>query len=461
MTTFKVVSPVDQSVYAERPLAGAAEMERALTRAVIAQSLWSATPLEERQRILGCAVDYFVAHTQDIAQELTWQMGRPLAQTPGEMRGFAERARYMIEIAPQALAPLTPAPKRGFTRFVRHEPLGVVAVIAPWNYPYLTSVNAVIPALMAGNAVILKHSQQTPLCAERYGQAFAEAGLPAGVFQFLHISHDDTERLIRDARIGFVAFTGSVEGGHRLRGVLASRFVGMGLELGGKDPAYVRADADLAQAVENLVDGSFFNSGQSCCGVERIYVHASVYDQFVEGFVELTRKYVLGNPLTPDTTLGPMVRAEAADAVRAQTAEACAQGAEALISRKLFPADQPSSAYLMPQVLVGVNHRMRVMTDETFGPVVGIMRVGSDAAALELMNDSRYGLTASIWTRDETAARQLGELVATGTVFMNRCDYLDPALAWTGVKDSGIGCSLSALGYGQLTRPKSFHFRTG
>lgn len=461
MASLKVVSPVDQSIYAERPLAGAADIESALARAVAAQQRWHATPLEQRQQILTRAVDWFVVHTKEIAEELTWQMGRPLAQSPGEMRGFAERARYMIDIAPQAMAPVQPPMKQGFTRYVAREPVGVVAVIAPWNYPYLTSVNAVMPALMAGNVVILKHSHQTPLCAERYAQAFAAAGLPEGVFQFLHLSHDDTERMVRDARIGFVAFTGSVEGGRRIRQALSDRFIGMGLELGGKDPAYVRADADLDSAVENLVDGSFFNSGQSCCGIERIYVHADAYDRFVEGFVELTNKYRLGNPMEANTTLGPMVRASAAEFVRAQTSEAVRQGAKALIDTKHFPADRSGSAYLAPQVLVDVDHRMRVMTQESFGPVVGIMRVTSDDEALALMNDSPYGLTASIWTRDVEVARQLGERIATGTVFMNRCDYLDPALAWTGVKDSGVGCSLSVLGYEQLTRPKSFHFRTG
>lgn len=460
MATLRVISPVDQSVYAERSLATVADMEQALVAAVAAQSAWRATSIEQRQKILAQAIERFVARTKEIAEELSWQMGRPIAQSPGEMRGFAERARYMIESAPQALAPVTPSPKRGFTRFIRREPVGVVVVIAPWNYPYLTSVNAVVPALMAGNTVILKHSHQTPLCAERYAQAFAEADLPAGVFQYLHLGHEDTERLVRDARVGFVSFTGSVAGGRGIRRALADRFVGMGLELGGKDPAYVRADADLAHTVENLADGSFFNSGQSCCGVERIYAHADVYDEFVERFVALAGQYRLGNPLDAATTLGPMVRASAADFVRAQTAEAIRQGAKALLDPQRFAADRSGTPYLAPQVLIDVNHRMRAMTEESFGPVVGIMRVRSDDEAVTLMNDSQYGLTASIWTHDEKTALALGDRLHTGTVFMNRCDYLDPALAWTGVKESGIGCSLSVLGYEPLTRPKSFHFRT-
>jgi acyl-CoA reductase-like NAD-dependent aldehyde dehydrogenase len=461
MTTFKVVSPVDQSLYIERPFARPTEIDAVLAKAAKAELAWRRAPLEQRQEILTRAVDSFVRHGEQIAEEITWQMGRPVKQAPGEVRGFAERARYMIGIAPQALAPIHPEPKPGFTRFLQREALGIVAVIAPWNYPYLTSVNAVVPALMAGNVVILKHSHQTPLCAERYAQVFDEAGLPPGVFQFLHLRHEDTERLIADRRIAFVCFTGSVAGGHAVRRVLSERFVGMGLELGGKDPAYVRADADLAQAIENLVDGSFFNSGQSCCGVERIYVHADIHDRFVDGFVELTNAYRLGNPFDATTTLGPMVRASAAEFVRGQIAEAVGQGAQALIDSKRFANDSVGSAYLAPQVLVNVSHRMRVMTEESFGPVVGIMKVHSDAEAGALMNDSNYGLTASIWSRDQAAALQLGNQLATGTVYLNRCDYLDPALAWTGVKDSGIGCSLSTVGYEQLTRPKSFHFRTG
>jgi acyl-CoA reductase-like NAD-dependent aldehyde dehydrogenase len=332
-------------------------------------------------------------------------------------------------------------------------------VLAPWNYPYLTSVNAIVPALMAGNSVLLKHSDQTPLCAERYTAAAREAGLPEGVLAHLHCTHDDVARMIADPRVAYVAFTGSVEGGHAVERAARERFVGVGLELGGKDPAYVRADADLAHAVENVIDGAFFNSGQSCCGVERIYVHEKLYDDFVAACVELTYKYVVGNPLDEQTTLGPMVRTRGADLVRAHVAEAVSKGARALIDERRFPASQTGTPYLAPQLLTGVDHTMRVMVDETFGPVAGIMKVKSDEEAVRLMNDSRYGLTASIWTRDAEAAERLGDQIETGTVFLNRCDYLDPALAWTGVKDSGRGCTLSKLGYGYLTRPKSFHLR--
>jgi acyl-CoA reductase-like NAD-dependent aldehyde dehydrogenase len=460
MHRLRTVTPVDGSIYVERPLAGDAEIDAAVTSAVAAQREWRARSVEERATALSAFVDAFVAERDAIASELTWQMGRPIRYTPGEVRGFEERARTMIALAPQALADIDAGPKDGFRRFIRREPHGVVLVIAPWNYPYLTAVNAVVPALMAGNSVLLKHSHQTPLCAERFADAAAKADLPAGLLQALHLTHEATARLIKDARIGHVAFTGSVAGGVAVEEAAAGRFLSLGLELGGKDPAYVRPDAELAHAVENLVDGAFFNSGQSCCGIERIYVHADVYDRFVEGAAALTRSYVLDDPTSPETTLGPMVRTSAAEFVRGQVGEAVAQGARPLIEERAFSRSEAGTPYLAPQILVDVDHAMRVMTEETFGPVVGIMKVRSDDEAIRLMNDSRYGLTAAVWTSDPEAATAIGDRLETGTVFMNRCDYLDPALAWTGVKNSGRGVTLSVLGYEHLTRPKSFHLRT-
>jgi acyl-CoA reductase-like NAD-dependent aldehyde dehydrogenase len=460
MSTQKTISPIDGSVYVERNLADANAIEAALTNAALAQKEWRKTTLAEREAICRKAVEYFLNNADEIGLELTWQMGRPIRYTANEIRkGFQDRANYMISVAGKALADVEVEEIAGFKRFIRRDPLGVVFVVAPWNYPYLTSVNSVIPAIMAGNAVILKHAQQTPLCAERYAAAFEYAGLPEGVFQFLHLSHSQVADVIGDERIDYVAFTGSVEGGHAVQDAINKRFIVGGLELGGKDPAYVRADADVADAVENLVDGAFFNSGQSCCGIERIYVHEDVYDKFVHGFIALTKTYTLGDPLNQDTTLGPMVKTAAATFAQKQIDEAVAQGAKAVIDPDLFPANKPGTPYLAPQVLLDVNHSMNVMTEETFGPVVGIMSVKNDEEAIRLMNDSQYGLTASIWTKDIDTALELGQQVETGTFFMNRCDYLDPALAWTGVKNSGRGCTLSTVGYEALTRPKSFHLK--
>jgi len=457
--TLKTISPVDGSVYVERPLAGPGDIDRTLGAAVSAQAAWKRTPLSERAAVLGRAVDAFVAKRDAIAEELSWQMGRPVSHAPGEVAGFEERARHMIAAADAALADVDVGPKEGFTRFIRHEPLGVVFVVAPWNYPYLTAVNAVVPALMAGNAVVLKHSAQTPLCAERFAEAFAAAGLPEGVFQYLHMSHAGVAQVVGDPRVAFVAFTGSVAGGHAVQRAAAERFIATGLELGGKDPAYVRADADLAHAIDTVVDGAFFNAGQSCCGIERAYVHADVYDAFVEGAAALVGGYQLGSPLDAATTLGPLVRSSAAATVRQQIGDAVSKGARTLIDESRFAADTGDGPYRAPQLLVDVDHSMALMREETFGPVLGIMKVASDEAAIELMNDSAFGLTAAIFTSDVEAAIDIGDRIDTGTWFMNRCDYLDPALSWVGVKDSGRGISLSSLGYSTLTRPKSFHLR--
>ena len=455
----RTLSPIDGQLYVERPYADEKQRAMTLDRAVAAQAQWKNTPLAERKALCQRAVEVFVGNKNQLAQELCWQMGRPIRFAAGEVDSFADRAGTMIEMADQALAPLKLAEKPGFIRYIKHEPMGVVLLIAPWNYPLHTPVNVIVPALLAGNAVILKHSAQTPLCAERIVQAFTEAGLPEGVLQFLHMTHQATEALIRSPQINFVAFTGSVAAGATVEKAAAGRFIGVGLELGGKDPAYVRADADLDHALECTVDGAFFNSGQSCCGIERIYVHEAIYQQYLDRFVELTRQYRLGRPDDPATTLGPLVRPAAAEFVRQQIIDAVEQGAVAHIDNADFPLDQPGSAYMAPQVLSNVGHHMRVMTEESFGPVVGIIKVSSDEEALELMNDSDLGLTASIFSQDTDTAASLGEQLQTGTFFVNRCDYLDPELAWTGVKNTGRGCTLSALGFSALTRPKSFHIK--
>jgi acyl-CoA reductase-like NAD-dependent aldehyde dehydrogenase len=455
----RTVSPVDGKVYVERPLASAEEIDATLSRARHAFLAWRTTPIGERAAILTRFCGEFEQRGASIAEELTWQMGRPARYAPSEVRGTLERARHMIDIGPAALGDLDAGPKDTFKRYVRREPLGVVFTVAAWNYPYLIAVNSVIPALMAGNVVVLKHSAQTPLAAERMAECLLAAGLPTGVFQVLHASHEDTENIIRDRRIDFVAFTGSVAGGHAVQRAAAARFIGVGLELGGCDPVYVRHDANLDHAIENIVDGAYFNSGQSCCGLQRVYVHQALYEKFTEGFVELTRKYVLGDPTDPATTLGPLVRTAAAEAVRAQIQASISAGAQGAISEAAFPRSKAGTPYLAPQVLLNVNQQMSVMREEIFGPVAGIMKVASDDEAVTLMNDSQFGLTAAIWTEDSQVAEALGQRVNTGTWFMNRCDYLDPALAWVGVKDSGRGCTLSVVGYEHLTRPKSFHMR--
>ncbi len=458
--TAKIVSPVDGSVYAERHPIADSDLARAVAEALTAQRRWRDVDVADRAAVCTAAVAAMNAMTERISEELAWQMGRPVRFGPGELRGFTERATYMIDVAAEALAPVRPPARHGFDRFIRREPLGLVLVVAPWNYPLLTAVNSIVPALMAGNAVLLKHATQTMLVGERFQEAFDTAGLPRGLFRNVVLTHRQTAALLSSGQIDQVNFTGSVDGGRQMEQAAAGTFTGIGLELGGKDPAYVRADADLDHAVEQIVDGAFFNSGQSCCGIERVYVHRSRFDDFVDAAAAATARYVLGNPLEPATTLGPMVNGKSADAVRSQIKAAIHAGARQVVDLSGFGPDRHGSPYLAPQILVDVDHRMKVMTEESFGPVVGIMPVDGDDQAVALMNDSAYGLSASIWTADHDAALAIGDRLETGTVFMNRADYLDPALAWTGVKDTGRGVTLSTVGYEHLTRAKSFHLRT-
>jgi acyl-CoA reductase-like NAD-dependent aldehyde dehydrogenase len=449
------ISPVDGREYARRSLTSDKELDRVLEAARRAQRDWARTPLGERCAVLLRFLEAMVGLNPAIVPELAWQMGRPI-RYGGEVRSLAERVLAMVDLAPEALQPFVVDAGRSVVRV----PAGLVLAIAPWNYPFLTAANTIVPALLAGNAVILKHSAQTPLAGERFAETLAGAGLPAGLFANLFLDHDRTARLLGSGLVDHATFTGSVEGGKAVERAAAGSFTTLTLELGGKDPAYVRPDADLAAAIEGLADGAFYNSGQSCCGVERIYVHESVWRPFLDGFAEAASSHRLGDPLDPETSLGPMASARGAAAVRAQVRQAIEAGAVAHVPARLFDADSGGTPYLMPQVLTGVDHSMAVMREETFGPVAGLMKVAGDEEAVRLMNDSAYGLTASIWTRDTEAAGRLALRVEAGTVFANRCDYLDPFLAWTGVKDSGRGASLGRFGFEAVTRPKSLHLRS-
>lgn len=457
MTILKCISPIDGSVYAERPTQSFDEASAAIAKARAARKDWAAQPLDKRVKLVMAGVARLNEMVDEVVPELAHMIGRPV-KYGGEFRGFNERSNYVASIAADALAPIAIEDSATFTRQILREPHGVVLVIAPWNYPYMTAINTVAPALMAGNTVVIKHATQSLLVGERMVRAFVEAGVPEDVFQNLYLDHQTTSDLIKARQFDFINFTGSVEGGRSIERAAAGTFVGLGLELGGKDPGYVMEDADLDAAVDTLMDGAMFNSGQCCCAIERIYVHSSLYDDFVEKSVAWVANLKLGNPLDPETSLGPMANKRFAAEVRAQVGEAIAAGAVPVVDAKTFPQDD-GGAYLAPQILTNVDHTMRVMRDESFGPVVGIMKVSGDDEALALMNDSEFGLTASLWTRDPERASRIGADIETGTVFMNRADYLDPALCWTGVKNTGRGGSLSVIGFQNLTRPKSYHLK--
>ena len=454
---FKTITPIDNTVYLERKY-NHDKIEDTISNSVKAQKNWAALKVKERVEILKKFVDDFLSRENQIIEEITRQIGRPISQAASELKGFKERADYMLSIAEKKLSIINLPEKQNFKNYIKRIPMGVSLVIAPWNYPYLTSVNSIIPALAAGNTIILKHSAQTPLCAEQLYLSTKNT-LPNNVFNYLHLNHEDSLKVVADKRIAFVSFTGSVKAGYEVQKMTTNKFISIALELGGKDPAYVRHDADIEKSAENLVDGSFFNAGQSCCGVERIYVDQKIYQKFLELFVAQTYNYKLGNPLKKDTTLGPVVKLSAAKFIEDQMNLAVNRGAKKMIDGSKFNYPKEHKNYMVPQVLTNVNHEMKFMVEETFGPCVGIMPVNNEKDAVKLMNDSPYGLTASIWTKDIEVAEKIGNEIDTGTFFMNRCDYLDPGLSWTGVKETGKGCSLSEIAYEHLTKPKSFHLR--
>jgi len=453
----KTVTPIDNTLYVEREF-HSTQIEPTIVNSMKAQKDWSNLKVNERVKLLKNFVEDFLSKGNVVGEELSRQIGRPISQAAGELNGFKERADYMLSIAEKKLMNIDVTKDNNFKSFIKRRPLGIVFVIAPWNYPYLVAVNSIIPAMASGNTVILKHSAQTPLCAEQLYQS-AKKTLPKDVFNYLHLNHEDSLKVVSDKRINFVSFTGSVKAGYEVQKATHTKFIDMALELGGKDPAYARYDCNLEKTVENLVDGSFFNSGQSCCGIERIYVDEKIYNNFIELFVSKTYNYKLGNPLQKETNLGPVVKLSAADFIIKQMNNAVDKGAKKMIDENKFIFPKEHKNYLVPQVLTNVNHDMNFMTEETFGPCVGIMKVKDENEAIKLMNDSPYGLTASIWTKDLEIAEKIGNKVQTGTFYMNRCDYLDPALSWTGVKETGKGCSLSEIAYEKLTSPKSFHLR--
>ena len=452
----ELINPANGEKFRELPYHNWEEAKSLLLQADNTQKQWRHTEISERIQLVKAAMDYFRDNQKNIAEDITRQMGKPISQSLNEVMGMIHRAEVCCDLAEDALKDITLPKANGLRRFIKREPLGVVLDIAAWNYPLLIAVNVIAPAVLAGNTVAIKHSSLTPLCGKAFEDAFKFAGAPDGLVTSLIMDHHTTEQVIQSGLIQHLAFTGSVAGGRRVKASAGSQFIETGLELGGKDPAYIREDADLDLTISNVMDGVFYNAGQSCCAVERIYVHESLFDEFVAGAIECMNNLKIGDPNNESTDMGSLAQYSGLETIQKQLAEAEEKGA--VITRHPGPFPDGEN-YLLPAILTKVNHNMEIMLEETFGPIVGIMPVKSDLEAIELINDSPYGLTASVWTRDAEKALEIGNQIETGTFYMNRCDVLDPALPWVGVKDSGKGCTLSVLGIQQLTRPKSFNLK--
>ena len=456
-SAWKLVNPATGEVSRTISPTTEPELESILSGMRAAQALWRDVPVQQRMETCCQFIRAFRSMKEAVALDITRQMGKPIGQARREVDTMLDRAEIMVRLAPSSLQDDILPAKTGFHRFIRHEPLGIVLDIPAWNYPLLIAVNVIVPALLAGNSVLIKHARLTPLCGDAFVEAFRKTSLPQDLVASVHLSHAEIRKLIEARAADFISFTGSVEGGRQVYQEASKQLLDMGLELGGKDPAFVREDANFAFAVENLVDGAFYNAGQSCCAVERIYVMRSLFPRFVDAYVAEVEKYKLGNPEDESVTVGPLAQRKTVEFMEFQVGQAVARGAKILTGGHRL---QTPGYYFQPTVLVDVDHSMSVMMEESFGPVIGIMPVDNDEEGVRMMNDSPYGLTASIWTEDMARGEMLAHRSAAGTVYVNRCDYLDPELSWVGIKDSGHGCTLSHLGFLYLTRPKSFHIRT-
>ncbi len=457
--TFDIVSPIDNKVYATCAYSSRADIMKAVETARSAIAGWKATPFEDRAAVIIKFLEAVQKRREILAKHVSWQMGRPLWQAD-ESERLLINGKVLVDDARKTLEPIEIRQDTNIRRIVELDPLGVCLSICAWNYPVAMASSLVTAPLLMGNVVIMKHAPQTALVAEVFAEAASDAGLPKGVFQALHMAHPDAEALIGSGLVDMVQFIGSTRGGQAVYNAGQETFTRYGLELGGKDPLYLRSDVSIPAILDDLMEGCFGNAGQSCCSVERIYVHQDIYQDFVAQFEAAVAKVHMGHPIDEKPFFGPVVSTAAADRINGLTADAVAKGAKAVFAAGRSPLAKAGSAYVEPQVLLNVDHSMAVMRDETFGPVIPVMKVSGDDEAIKLMNDTDYGLTASIWSQDIDTALELGRKVESGLFYVNRCDHADLYLPWGGVKRSGIGRSYTFKGLEELVSPRAYHVRT-
>ncbi|MFN7309695.1 MAG: aldehyde dehydrogenase family protein, partial [bacterium] len=420
-----------------------------------AQRAWAATPLAHRLECIKRFRQALIDGRERLAAILTSEVGKPIKQARNELNGLLGRIDFFLAETERTLAPRTVHDEGGMREVIAHEPLGVIANISAWNYPYFVGANGFVPALLTGNAVLYKPSEYATLTGLEIGNLLHASGVPQDVFAVLAGGPRVGIELLKHAVDG-VFFTGSYAAGKRIAEATAGRMIKLQLELGGKDPTYVCEDVDLAAAAASLADGAMYNTGQSCCSVERIYVHEKIHDAFVAAFVAEVRGFKRGEPTMEDSYLGPLTRAPQVKVLELQVADALAKGARCLLGGHKV---EPPGNWFEPTVLVDVNHDMTVMREESFGPIIGIQKVASDEEAVRLMNDTEYGLTAGVYTRDEARARRILAQVHAGSVYWNCCDRVSPRLPWSGVGHSGVGLTLSTYGIETFTRLKAWHLR--
>ncbi len=453
----KVTNPANGEVAATLDVDDPRSVRAKYMQSRAAQPGWARTPLKKRLEAIARFRDLVARESDRLARVLTAEVGKPIAQSRNELKGLLPRIDFFLEETARTLKPEKVSADAAMEERITHEPLGVVASISAWNYPWFVGSNVFVPALLAGNTVLYKPSEFASMTGLEIARLLHESGIPEDVFTPLVGGRETGAALLKQPVDG-VFFTGSYATGRRIAEAVRWRMVKLQLELGGKDPVYVCDDVDIAKAAAGIADGAFYNTGQSCCSVERIYVNEKVFKPFVDAFVAEVKGYKRGDPVDDKTYIGPLTRAPQVKVLEAQVKDAKKKGAKVLAGGAPIRA---KGNWFEPTVLVDVNHTMDVMREESFGPVIGIMPVKNDAEAVKLMNDTEYGLTAGVYTKDRKRAEKVLAGVSSGSVYWNCCDRVSPRLPWSGVGNSGIGLTLSTYGIKTFTRPKAWHLRAG